>query len=156
MVLESLGHIRPMEVRMRKTVRVRLGLVGVGSVLALVAVSATDVSACSRPSRVCGAYAPAPVYQYAPPPPAYYAPPPAYYAPPPAYYAPPNVAVGYGYGPPAYGYAPASGYYGYGYRNGNGYRNCDRGRGYRYAPPAAYDYDDDNDYRPAAVWAPVR
>src|SRR5262245_48090313 len=131
-----------MEERMRRTVLVRLGLVGVGGALALLAVSATDASACSRRSRVCGAYAPAPVYQYAPPPP-------AYYAPPPTYYGPPSVAAGYGYAPSAYGYAPAAGYYGY-------RRNCDRGygAGYGYAPPVAYD--DDDDYRPAAVWVPVR
>jgi hypothetical protein len=130
---------------MRKTALVRLALVGVGGALALTAVSPTDASACSRRARACGAYAPAPVYQYAPPPP-------AYYAPPPAYYAPPNVTAEYGYGPAPYGYAPVSGYYGY----RNGYRNCDRGNGYgyRYAPPVAYD--DDDDYRPAAVWVPVR
>jgi hypothetical protein len=134
-----------MEVRMRMGV-----LVGLGGALALVAVSATDASAGCPRSRVCGGYAPAPVYQYAPPPPVYYAPPPA------AYYGPPSVAVGYPYAPPTYGYVPAAGYY--------GYRNCDRGYGYGgygnggygyggygYAPPAAYD-----GYRPAAVWAPVR
>jgi hypothetical protein len=119
----------------------RIGVVvGVGTVLALVAASATDASAGCRRSRVCGAYGPAPVYQYAPPPP------PAYYAPPPApYYAPAPVAAGYGYAPPGYGYAPPGGYY--------GYRNCDRGYGYGngYGPPAAYD-----GYRPAAVWVPVR
>jgi hypothetical protein len=152
-----------MEVQMRTGV-----LVGVGAALALVVVSATDASACSRRSRVCGAYAPAPVYQHAPPPA--------------AYYAPPNVPVGYGYVPPAYVYGTG----GYGYRNcdcdygrgygygavgygygrgygyaapaygygavpgyGYGYRNCDRG--YGYAPPVAYD-----NYRPAAVWAPFR
>ncbi len=147
-------------------------LLGVGTALALVVVSVTDASACSRRGRVCGAYAPAPVYQYAPPPPVYRAPPPA------AYYAPPNGPVGYGYARPAYGYGTAAGY---GYRNcdcgygrargygyappapvygtaaGYGYRNCDRGNGggYGYAPPVAYDYDDD-DYRPAAVWVPGR
>ena len=138
-------------------------LIGVGTALALVVVSATDATACSRRGRVCGAYAPAPVHQYAPPPP-------VYYAPPPAYYAPPSAAVGYGYGPSGYGYGTVAGYggrncdcdysrgygrgygyapsaYGYGPVAGYGARNCDRG--YGYAPPVAYD-----DYRPAAVWVP--
>jgi len=137
----------------------RMGvLVGLGSALALVAVSATDASAGCRRARVCGGYAPAPVYQYAPPPP------PAYYAPPAGYYAPPPT---YGYERPAYGYVPAGGYYGYrncdraygygngyGYGYGSGYGNgygYGSGYGNGYGPPAAYD-----GYRPAAVWAPVR
>jgi hypothetical protein len=140
-----------MEVRMRMGI-----LVGLGGALAFAAASATDASAGCRRHRVCGGYSAAPVYQYAPPPPVYYAPLPG------AYYGSPPVQAGYGYAPPAYGYAPVAGY--------NGYRNCNRGYGYngygnggygygaygygyRYAPPAAYD---DDDYRPAAVWVPVR
>jgi|RhiMetdeSRZDD1v2_1073273.scaffolds.fasta_scaffold157221_4 hypothetical protein len=125
-------------------------LFGLGSALALVVVSAADASAGCRRVRACRGYAPPPVYQYAPPPQVYYVPPPAYYGPAP-------VQTGYAYAPPpaygpTYGYAPAAGY--------NGYRNCNRGygyagygHGYGYAPPAAYD---DDDYRPAAVWVPVR
>jgi hypothetical protein len=133
-------EVGPMEVRMHKGVLVAIG---VSATLTLVAVSATDASACSRRARVCSGYAPAPVYQYAPPP--------VYYAPSVAYFGPPPPLAPYE-APPAYGYVSA-GSYGYrgcdrGYGYGNGYGN---GYGYGYAPPAAYD-----SYRPAAVWAPFR
>ena len=76
---------------MRKGVLVAIG---VGATLTLVAVSATDASACSRRARVCGGYAPEPAYQYAPPPPVYYAPPAPVVA-----YRPPWPGVGYAWVP---------------------------------------------------------
>jgi hypothetical protein len=123
-----------MEVQMRKGF-----LVGVGAVLALAGVSATDASACGG-RRACGSYyAPPVAYSYAPAPPAAYGylPGPAYGYAPPAAYGPP-VAGGYGYVPAGDGFYGDAGYGGY-----RGWRGCDRGYGYgygyRYAPPVGYD-----------------
>jgi hypothetical protein len=126
-----------METAMRK----RFLVVGVGAMLALTAVGATDASACSRGYRNCDYYAPPTGYRYAPQAYSYgygyggYGPPPA------AVYG--WAEAGYGYAPPAYVYGRAPAFYGnyygrssYGYR---GYRRCDRDY-YGYAPPAYYGY----------------